>query len=208
MRLALTRDWRSRWYANKQEFGSLLKEDVDLRKRVASKLEDAAVSNIYIERYANRIQVTIKTARPGLVIGRKGEDIDALRTELSKITKKEVFVEIEGVKKPDLDATLVARNVAMQLERRVSHRRAMKRAQQLAMDNGALGFKITAGGRLNGAEDVRVRVIKRVKSHCIRYGQILIMEPQKRTRLLELSALKCGSAMRPKRTVQGEKRCL
>ena len=117
MRLALTRDWRSRWYANKQEFGSLLKEDVDLRKRVASKLEDAAVSNIYIERYANRIRVTIKTARPGLVIGRKGEDIDALRTELSKITKKEVFVEIEEVKKPDLDATLVARNVAMQLER-------------------------------------------------------------------------------------------
>jgi small subunit ribosomal protein S3 len=155
MRLALTRDWRSRWYASKQEFGGLLKEDVELRKRVASKLEDAAVSDIYIERYANRIRVTIKTARPGLVIGRKGEDIDALRTELSKITKKEVFVEIAEVKKPDLDATLVARNVAMQLERRVSHRRAMKRAQQLAMDNGALGFKITAGGRLNGAEIAR-----------------------------------------------------
>ena len=163
MRLALTRDWRSRWYASKQDFGSLLKEDVDLRKRVASKLEDAAVSNIYIERYANRIRVTIKTARPGLVIGRKGEDIDALRTELSKITKKEVFVEIEEVKKPDLDATLVARNVAMQLERRVSHRRAMKRAQQLAMDNGALGFKITAGGRLNGAEIARSESYKEGK---------------------------------------------
>ncbi|MFL2876668.1 MAG: 30S ribosomal protein S3 [Pontiellaceae bacterium] len=163
MRLALTRDWRSRWYASKQEFGSLLKEDVDLRKRVASKLEDAAVSDIYIERYANRIRVTIKTARPGLVIGRKGEDIDALRTELSKITKKEVFVEIAEVKKPDLDATLVARNVAMQLERRVSHRRAMKRAQQLAMDNGALGFKITAGGRLNGAEIARSESYKEGK---------------------------------------------
>ena len=163
MRLALTRDWRSRWYANKQEFGNLLKEDVDLRKRVASKLEDAAVSNIYIERYANRIRITLKTARPGLVIGRKGEDIDALRTELSKITKKEVFVEIEEVKKPDLDATLVARNVAMQLERRVSHRRAMKRAQQLAMDNGALGFKITAGGRLNGAEIARSESYKEGK---------------------------------------------
>ena len=163
MRLALTRDWRSRWYANKQDFGSLLKEDVDLRKLVANKLEDAAVSNIYIERYANRIRVTIKTARPGLVIGRKGEDIDALRTELSKITKKEVFVEIEEVKKPDLDATLVARNVAMQLERRVSHRRAMKRAQQLAMDNGALGFKITAGGRLNGAEIARSESYKEGK---------------------------------------------
>jgi small subunit ribosomal protein S3 len=163
MRLALTRDWRSRWYASKQEFGGLLKEDVELRKRVASKLEDAAVSDIYIERYANRIRVTIKTARPGLVIGRKGEDIDALRTELSKITKKEVFVEIAEVKKPDLDATLVARNVAMQLERRVSHRRAMKRAQQLAMDNGALGFKITAGGRLNGAEIARSESYKEGK---------------------------------------------
>jgi small subunit ribosomal protein S3 len=163
MRLALTRDWRSRWYASKQEFGGLLKEDLELRKRVASKLEDAAVSDIYIERYANRIRVTIKTARPGLVIGRKGEDIDALRAELSKITKKEVFVEIAEVKKPDLDATLVARNVAMQLERRVSHRRAMKRAQQLAMDNGALGFKITAGGRLNGAEIARSESYKEGK---------------------------------------------
>ena len=163
MRLALTRDWRSRWYASKQEFGGLLKEDVELRKRVASKLEDAAVSDSYIERYANRIRVTIKTARPGLVIGRKGEDIDALRAELSKITKKEVFVEIAEVKKPDLDATLVARNVAMQLERRVSHRRAMKRAQQLAMDNGALGFKITAGGRLNGAEIARSESYKEGK---------------------------------------------
>ena len=92
MRLALTRDWRSRWYADKQEFGSLLKEDEELRKRVANKLEDAAVSDIYIERYANRVRVTLKTARPGLVIGRKGEDIDSLRTELSKLTKKEVFV--------------------------------------------------------------------------------------------------------------------
>ena len=88
MRLALTRDWRSRWYAEKKEFGTLLKEDVKLRELVAKKLEDAAVSDIYIERYANRVRVTIKTARPGLVIGRKGEDIDALRTQLSAITKK------------------------------------------------------------------------------------------------------------------------
>jgi small subunit ribosomal protein S3 len=155
MRLALTRDWRSRWYAEKKEFGTLLKEDVKLRELVAKKLEDAAVSDIYIERYANRVRVTIKTARPGLVIGRKGEDIDALRTQLSAITKKEVYVEIAEVKKPDTDATLVAQNIAMQLERRVSHRRAMKRAQQLAMENGALGIKITAGGRLNGAEIAR-----------------------------------------------------
>ena len=163
MRLAVTKDWRSRWYAEKQDFGSLLKEDMHVRKIVEGKLEDAAVSDIYIERYANRVRVTIKTARPGLVIGRKGEDIDFLRTELSRITKKEVFVEIEEIKSPDLNATLIARNVAMQLERRVSHRRAMKRAQQLAMDNGALGFKITAGGRLNGAEIARSESYKEGK---------------------------------------------
>lgn len=163
MRLALTRDWKSRWYANKQEFGNLLKEDNLLRKIVFKKLEDAAVSDIYIERYANRIRVTIKTARPGIVIGRKGEDIEALKAELSRITKKEIFIEISEIKNPDLDATLVARNVAMQLERRVSHRRAMKRAQQLAMDNGALGFKITAGGRLNGAEIARSESYKEGK---------------------------------------------
>ena len=163
MRLALTRDWKSRWYANKQDFGNLLKEDNLLRKIVFKKLEDAAVSDIYIERYANRVRITVKTARPGIVIGRKGDDIETLKTELSRITKKEVFVEISEIKNPDLDATLVARNVAMQLERRVSHRRAMKRAQQLAMDNGALGFKITAGGRLNGAEIARSESYKEGK---------------------------------------------
>ena len=163
MRLALTRDWKSRWYADKKEFGTLLKEDTQIRKIVSKKLEDAAVSDIYIERYANRVRVTVKTARPGLVIGRKGEDIDNLKTELSRMTKKEVYVEIAEIKKPDLDATLVAQNVAMQLERRVSHRRAMKRAQQLAMDNGALGFKITAGGRLNGAEIARSESYKEGK---------------------------------------------
>ncbi len=163
MRLALTRDWKSRWYANKQDFGNLLKEDNLLRKIVFKKLEDAAVSDIYIERYANRVRITVKTARPGIVIGRKGEDIEKLKTELSRVTKKEVFVEISEIKNPDLDATLVARNVAMQLERRVSHRRAMKRAQQLAMDNGALGFKITAGGRLNGAEIARSESYKEGK---------------------------------------------
>jgi len=155
MRLALTKDWRSRWYADKRDFGTMLKEDVDIRKLVAARLKDAAVSDIYIERYANRIRITIKTARPGLVIGRKGEDIDGLREILSKITNKEIYIEIAEVKKPDMDATLVAENVAMQLERRVSHRRAMKRALQMAMDNGALGIKILASGRLNGAEIAR-----------------------------------------------------
>ena len=163
-RLAVTKDWRSRWFADKRDFGKLLKEDVGIRKLISARLKDAAVSDIYIERYANRIRVTIKTARPGLVIGRKGEDIDKLREVLSKLTGKEVYVEIAEVKKPDIDATLVAENVAMQLERRVSHRRAMKRALQMAMDNGALGIKILAAGRLNGAEIARSESYKEGKT--------------------------------------------
>ena len=137
-RLALNKDWRSRWFADKREFGKLLKEDIEIREMVSGRLKDAAVSDIYIERYANRIRITIKTARPGLVIGRKGEDIDKLREVLSKKTGKEIYVEIAEVKKPDADAQLVAENVAMQLERRVSHRRAMKRALQMAMDNAGM----------------------------------------------------------------------
>ena len=154
-RLALNRDWRSRWFADKRTFGKLLKEDIEIREGVTRQLKDAAVSDVYIERYANRIRITIKTARPGLVIGRKGEDIDKLRERLTTMTGKEVYVEIAEVKKPDLDAQLVAENVAMQLERRVSHRRAMKRALQMSMDNGALGIKILVAGRLNGAEIAR-----------------------------------------------------
>lgn len=163
LRLALTKDWRSRWYAEKRDFGAMLKEDSDIRKLVADRLKDAAVSDIYIERYANRIRVTIKSARPGLVIGRKGEDIDKLREVLSKITNKEIYIEITEVRSPDLDATLVAANLAMQLERRVSYRRAMKRAIQMAMDNGALGIKIRVGGRLGGAEIARTESYKEGK---------------------------------------------
>jgi len=162
-RLAVNKDWRSRWFADKRDFGKLLKEDIEIRKAVTSRLKDAAVSEVYIERYANRIRVTIKTARPGLVIGRKGEDIEKLREVLAKMSKKEVYVEIAEVKKPDVDAQLVAENVAMQLERRVSHRRAMKRALQMAMDNGALGIKVLVAGRLNGAEIARSESYKEGK---------------------------------------------
>ena len=170
MRLALTKYWRSRWYADKRDFGTMLKEDTEIRKLVAGRLKDAAVSDIYIERYANRIRITIKSARPGLVIGRKGEDIDKLREVLSKMTGKEIYIEIAEIKKPDIDAKLVAENVAMQLERRVSHRRAMKRALQMAMDNGALGIKILAAGRLNGAEIARSESYKegKVPLHTLR----------------------------------------
>ncbi len=162
-RLSLNKDWRSRWFADKRNFGKLLKEDIEIRKMVMGRLKDAAVSDVYIERYANRIRVTIKTARPGLVIGRKGEDIDKLREVLAKLTGKEIYVEIAEIKKPDLDAQLVAENVAMQLERRVSHRRAMKRSLQMAMDNGALGIKVLVAGRLNGAEIARSESYKEGK---------------------------------------------
>ena len=162
-RLVLNKDWRSRWFADKRDFGKLLKEDIEIRNMVTGQLKDAAVSDVYIERYANRIRITIKTARPGLVIGRKGEDIDKLREVLSKLTGKEIYVEIAEVKKPDLDAQLVSENIAMQLERRVSHRRAMKRALQMAMDNGALGIKVLVAGRLNGAEIARSESYKEGK---------------------------------------------
>ena len=162
-RLALNKDWRSRWFADKRSFGKLLKEDIEIREMDTGRLKDAAVSDVYIERYANRIRITIKTARPGLVIGRKGEDIDNLREVLSKLTGKEIYVEIAEVKTPDLDAQLVAENVAMQLERRVSHRRAMKRSLQMAMDNGALGIKVLVAGRLNGAEIARSESYKEGK---------------------------------------------
>lgn len=159
----MNKDWRSRWFADKRTFGKLLKEDIEIRKMVTGQLKDAAVSDVYIERYANRIRITIKTARPGLVIGRKGEDIDKLREVLAKLTGKEIYIEIAEVKKPDLDAQLVSENVAMQLERRVSHRRAMKRALQMAMDNGALGIKVLVAGRLNGAEIARSESYKEGK---------------------------------------------
>jgi small subunit ribosomal protein S3 len=152
LRIAVNKNWRSRWFAGKKEFSDLLVEDIKIRTVVQTRLKDAGLSNVFIERYANRVRVTVRTARPGLVIGRKGEDIERLREQLSKMTKKEVYIEIDEVKNPDLDAKLVAENIALQLERRVSFRRAMKRAIQMAMDTGAEGIKVMAAGRLGGAE--------------------------------------------------------
>lgn len=151
-RVAVNKNWRSRWFADKKEFSDLLVEDNRIRDAVETRLKDASLSNVFIERYANRVRVTVRTARPGLVIGRKGEDIERLREQLSRLTRKEVYIEIDEVKTPDLDAKLVAENIALQLERRVSFRRAMKRAIQMAMDTGADGIKVMAAGRLGGAE--------------------------------------------------------
>lgn len=158
LRIALNKDWRSKWYADKKDFGRLLIEDQQIRAILKKKLEAASVPKILIERAANRCRLTILTARPGVVIGRKGSEIDRLKEELGKLTGKEIYVDIMEVKQPELDAQLVAENIALQLERRVSFRRAMKKAVQTAMDVGAVGIKIRCGGRLGGAELARVEL--------------------------------------------------
>jgi small subunit ribosomal protein S3 len=154
-RLAVTRDWDSRWYASKQEFPGFIKEDYEIRKFLTSNLRYASVPRIFIERASGRIRVKIFTARPGVVIGRKGAELDKLKDGLSKVVKKEIMLDIQEVKRPDLSAQLVAENVALQLERRIAFRRAMKRAVQTTMAMGAEGIRIQCGGRLGGADIAR-----------------------------------------------------
>lgn len=155
LRVSVNKDWRSRWYAGKKSYADFVQEDLRIRAMVFERLKDASVPEVLIERYANRVRVTVLTARPGAVIGRKGEDVDALRAELTSMTGKEVYIEIQEVASPDTSAKLVAEGIALQMERRISYRRAMKRAVQLAMENGALGIRIRMGGRLGGAELAR-----------------------------------------------------
>jgi len=154
-RVAVTKDWLSKWYAEKKDFAPLLLEDIRIREIVKKRLASAAVPKIGIERYANRARITIHTARPGIVIGRKGAEIDKLKEDLAKMTSKEIYVDIVEVKQPETDAQLVAENIALQLERRISFRRAMKKSVQTAMDMGALGIKVACGGRLGGSELAR-----------------------------------------------------
>ena len=156
LRMAVNHEWRSRWYAGKKDFGALLSEDRKIRALLKKKLESASVPQIRIERAASRCRITIMTARPGIVIGRKGAEIDKIKEDLSLMTGKEIYVDIEEVKSPEIDAQLVAENVALQLESRVSFRRAMKKALQTAKDFGAEGIKIRCAGRLGGAELARV----------------------------------------------------
>jgi small subunit ribosomal protein S3 len=169
-RIPVNRDWRSKWFASKKDFGGLLEEDRLIRETLKKKLESASVPRINIERAASRCRVTIYTARPGVVIGRKGSEIDKLKEELSKLTGKDVYVDIQEIKQPEIDAQLVADNVAVQLERRISFRRAMKKAVQTAMDFGADGIKIRCAGRLGGAELARVETYHegRVPLHTLR----------------------------------------
>lgn len=163
MRVTVNKDWHSRWFADKKTFGSHLVQDLKIRALVKERLANAAVSNIGIERYANRARITIWTARPGIVVGRKGQDIDKLREEISVMSGNEVYIEIREVKSPDTNAQLIAEGIALQLCRRVSFRRAMKRAIGMAMDLGVAGIKIRAAGRLGGAELARTEWYKEGK---------------------------------------------
>ncbi len=168
-RVGITRGWESQWYAEKN-FGKQLIEDIKLREHVKARLKHANVSRIVIERPADSIKVTVHTARPGVVIGKKGADIEALRVELRKQTGKDVQVYIMEVRQAEADAQLVAENIAFQLERRVAFRRAMKRAMQGALRMGALGIRVSCSGRLGGAEIARTEGYRegRVPLHTLR----------------------------------------
>jgi small subunit ribosomal protein S3 len=159
-RLAVRKKWKSTWYANKQEFGTLIGEDKVIRKYLLDKPCCQGTSQLSIKRMSDKIEVTIHTARPGLVIGKKGAEIDVLKAELKKLTGKDIWIEVEEIKRPDLDAKLVAEGIAKQLERRVPFRRIMKKSMQASMDAGAAGIKVQISGRIGGAEIARTEWYK------------------------------------------------
>jgi small subunit ribosomal protein S3 len=169
-RLVRTKKWRSLWYANKQEFGNQIGEDKFIRQYLMSKPICVGTSLITIKRMSGKIEVTIHTARPGLVIGKKGAEIDILKQELKKVTGKDIWIEVEEIKRPDLDAKLVADGIAKQLERRMPFRRVMKKAMQSSMDAGAAGIKVSVSGRIGGAEIARTEWYKegRIPLHTLR----------------------------------------
>lgn len=155
LRLGVIRDWQGRWYANKREYADLLHEDLRIRKHVKERFYTAGVSRVEIERAANRVKLTIHAARPGMVIGRGGQEVDRLRKDLEQDTGKQIQVNIVEIKVPELDAQLVAENIAFQLERRIAFRRAMRQSMQRTMRMGAQGIKVMMSGRLGGAEIAR-----------------------------------------------------
>ena len=169
-RLAVTRDWTSRWFAADRDYASMLHEDLKVRKYLKKRLANASVGRVIIERPAKNARITLFSARPGMVIGKKGEDIESLKRELQKIMGVQVHVNIEEIRKPEVDAQLIADSIAQQLEKRIMFRRAMKRAMQNAMRLGAQGIKIMSAGRLNGAEIARTEWYRegRVPLHTLR----------------------------------------
>ncbi len=170
MRLNINRTWESKWYAQGEDYARLLHEDIKIRDYVRKELKSAAVSKVIIERPAKKALITIHTARPGVVIGKKGTDIEKIKSRISKLTDGEVQLNIVEVRKPELDAQLIADNIAEQLERRASFRRTMKRAIQSSVRLGAEGIKVVTGGRLGGAEIARVEWYRegRVPLHSLR----------------------------------------
>lgn len=170
LRLGVIKDWDAKWYADKDKFADLLHEDLKIRQYVKTRLRSAGVSRLVIERAANRIKLDIHTARPGMVIGRGGTEVDSLRKDLETMSGKKVQINVVEIKQPELDAQLVAQNVAEQLERRVSFRRAMKQTMIRSMRLGAKGFKIMSSGRLGGAEMARTEGYSRgsVPLHTLR----------------------------------------
>src|SRR3990167_5093617 len=169
-RLAVTRNWGSRWYANSKNFPGMLNEDIKVRDYLKKKLAHASVGRVVIERPAKNARITVYSARPGVVIGKKGEDIEHLKADLQKIMGVQVHVNIEEIRKPETDAQLIADSIAQQLEKRIMFRRAMKRAMQNAMRLGAQGVKIMSAGRLNGHEIARTEWYRegRVPLHTLR----------------------------------------
>ncbi len=170
MRLQINRTWDSRWYADTKDYGNLLLEDLKIREFIGEECKQAGISRVIIERPHKKCRVTIHTARPGVIIGKKGADIEGLRLKVASMTNSELHLNIVEVRKPELDATLVAESIAQQLERRVSFRRAMKRAVQSAMRMGALGIRVNGAGRLGGAEIARTEWYRegRVPLHTLR----------------------------------------
>lgn len=169
-RLVIKKNWKSIWFANKQEFGNLLLEDMLIRNYLFKKPSCQGTSQILIKRMSEKIEVTLVTARPGLVIGKKGAEIEVLKKELKKLTGKDIWIEVSEVKRPDLESKLVAEGIAKQLERRVAFRRVLKKALQATMDAGAAGIKVQISGRVGGAEIARTEWYKegRIPLHTMR----------------------------------------
>ncbi|MFQ5886181.1 MAG: 30S ribosomal protein S3 [Anaerolineae bacterium] len=169
-RLGIIKDWKARWYAEGQQYAALLKEDLAIRALIREELSRAGISKIEIERFPNQVSLTIHTARPGIVIGRKGSSVNALRRQLEELTGKRIRIEVQEVEHPEIDAHLIAESLAAQLSKRISHRRAMKQAMGRAMRLGVEGIKIACSGRLRGAEMARREWVMegRVPLHTIR----------------------------------------
>ena len=169
LRLGISRTWNSKWFAEK-DYASQLRQDLDIQKFVKGRLKHAAISKIEVERTAKRTKVNIFSARPGIIIGRKGDEVESLKKELSKRNYNDVTINIKEIKRPEIDATLIAENIASQLERRIAYRRAVKRSIQAAMRMNIAGCKVMVGGRLNGAEIARSEWVRegQVRLHTLR----------------------------------------